>query len=198
MSPAERSWRLRAAEALAGQRLLLQRVPPTVTAASAAKQLSEWAARSFVVIDSLSDWRAECPWAVLDGRAREVEGLEDARRAELLARPGSLLILLDRPASIALAQSAPQLVSAAGGVALPEPSGVVRITDAAACLAAHEELERALGNHPATAARANGKYVAIEIVSSRLFLPEPGSTALQVAEECLDTGSVYLGWVDGP
>lgn len=31
-----------------------------------------------------------------------------------------------------------------------------------------------------------------------IFLPEPGLTALQVAEECLDTGSVYLGWVDGP
>jgi len=198
VTPAERSWRLRAVEALAGQRLLLQRVPPTVTAASAARRLSEWADRSFVAIDSLSDWRAECPWAVVDARAREVEGLEDAHRAELLARPGSLLILLDRPASIALAQSAPQLVSAAGGVALPEPSGVVRISDDATCLVAHEELLRALRNDPASAARAAGKYVAIEIVSSRLFLPEPGLSALEVAEQQLDSGSVYVGWVDAP
>lgn len=169
-----------------GAQMVLQRVPPSLTAEDVARALDG------VVVGS-AHAEGAVP-RVLDAR-RNAPDIDDVDRLALVEQPdrSPLVILLDHASASALAVRAPQTVSWAGGIWLPpdHPLRGVRTED---------ELEQglraltlALESDPDLGSTHAGEEVAVDLLTRQVFFREGTATPLDVARERRDDGVVYLG-----
>jgi hypothetical protein len=183
------------AEARAGARVILQRVPRAVHAGEVGEALVTLGLTAAVVSSPWEPTGADAD--VLDLRGDDVATMQslDTRRHDLEARTTALIALLDVATGRRLAQHAPHLLSWAGGVRLP-PVSMVRVarTDEELALGA-AALQRALAALGAVRATLVGRTVAVDLASEQLFTGRADGSALDVARENLDEGIVFLARV---
>lgn len=183
---------------LAGQRVVLQRVARTMSAAGLAEQLTTLTERPCgVVTDPLSQTPGVV--RVLDARMFGVEQFaawEPAR--EQLGTPESpLVVMLDMVSGPAILRAAPHVVSWAGGVRLPAERLVRFARGPDEIALGQRALRNALHEHPEFARRNLGVTVVVDIASERLFEPRRDVSAISRAREELDEGIAYEKNLEG-
>jgi hypothetical protein len=128
---------------------------------------------------------------VLDAR-RTLQFEEWDVERERIAACGQIVVLLDVASSDRLLQQAPHFATWAGGVRLPAESGVRGVQTNREFEVGKRLLSRKLAENP----EISGGQLAIELASSRIFRPRWNQTALEVAQDRLDQGIVYVEEVD--
>lgn len=177
---------------LAGAPVTLQRVTPGQTAEQFA---AAWAALAGTPVSVATDLFGPQRPSVVDLRGGVDFSWLDARRSDLAAIPGQMLVLVDVQTGRALLRQAPQTASWAGGVHLPHPSAVRPARTDQEVQLGREMLARALREAGPAVHRKSGESVGLNLADARLFFREPHRRPLEAAEEELDEGIIYVGRV---
>lgn len=175
-----------------GQFIVLQRVRRSMSALDFVRALARRVGRPCVVIqDPLNE--APSGVRVLDGRSVTASTFAAWQecRSNLGSPASPLVVLLDISSELRILESAPHLVSWAGGVQSPvEPIATTRTH--AQAQQGQRSLRNALVGDPKFASRNMGRLIAVEISSERLFEARPGESAYDVASGALDDGLLHL------
>lgn len=172
---------------LTGVPLLLQRCGHSETADAVVERLTT------VGINASTAINARTLLRVMDGRSSSHDFSDwDARRPTLASVEHPLLVLLDIASSKRLLRDAPQTVSWAGGIQLPDPPTVRPVRSDDELQVAEMAWERVLAENPDISVKHRGQIAALDLGSRRLFFERSNVPALYAAQEALDEGLVYI------
>lgn len=129
-------------------------------------------------------------WRLLDARGWPQSRFEAWDAVRGMVGPG-LVVLLDVGAADAITRAAPQFTSWAGGIRLPLESGVRPARSEQELAVGASVLARALAADP-TLRTHSGETIAVDLLTERVFLPRSDASALELAQEKLDQGVVYV------
>lgn len=169
-----------ALELAAGRIVVLQRVPPQLTALAAMEELAQYTGQP-------------APVRLIDARGWLEDRFIgwDIRRAVLASEASPLVVLLDVLATRSILTAAPQTCSWAGGVRMPVEK-VVRLARSPSEIALGKtRLSEWMDAEPGWKTHL-GEPVAIDLGSGRVFWGRELASPLAVAREYLDEGIVYM------
>ncbi|MEY3210343.1 MAG: hypothetical protein RIT28_824 [Pseudomonadota bacterium] len=175
-----------------GLPVVLQRVPRSLSAQTAADILTERLGRPVsVVVEPFTQPEGV---RVIDGRPLRAEQFErwDQGRHQLGDAVSPLLVLLDVNSGTTLLQRAPHLASWSGGVRLPLEREVRLATSPEEIKLGQAALRRALHAMPELREAHYRAPIGVLVGSDRLFRGEGGVAPLVAAREALDEGILYV------
>ncbi len=177
----------------AGSRGVLQRVVRGVSTADFAKDLETEAGQPVDVVRTLED-EAEAATVLIDLRGALPMTFDgwDPRREDLFPKERSVVVLLDVSGAQALWRAAPQTASWLGGVRLPAEPPVRPAATGQERAEGEAALLRALDAQPDFLEAHRGQTVGVDLFSGRLFAGRTDATPLDLAQEALDQGILFL------